>query len=132
MTIQDHIKNIVKHAQDAQKDLMSGKGFESFIEAERKIEAKMNHLRKTVKEMAKIAGTNLIVGTELSFGVADGSAVYYITKVRKNDVVVEHVPIGDAYRFQGVYENAKGELCLPRPVAERQCRFASAMTSMFG
>lgn len=123
MTIQDQIKNIIATAEKSQAALMSGKGFESFMEGQAKLTAKMNHFRKTVKEMAKTAGMNLIVGSELNFGVADGMATYYVTKIRKNDVVVVHVPHGDAYQFAGVYQNAKGELCLPRQVAENYARF---------
>lgn len=123
MTIQDQIKNIVATAEKSQATLMSGKGFEAFCEEQKKLDAKMDHFRKVVKDMAKTAGMSLIVGSELNFGVADGMATYYVTKIRKNDVVVVHVPHGDAYHFAGVYQNGKGELCLPRQVAETYSRF---------
>lgn len=132
MTVHAHIHRILNIAEKSQAALMGGKGFEKFLEGQHKLDAKMNDFRKMVKEMAKVAGTPLIVGTELNFSVADGYATYYVTDIGKTEVTVVHVPHGDAYRFEGVYENEKGDLCLPRPVAERQCKASRELAAMFG
>lgn len=70
------------------------------------------------------AGKGLVVGRVLTFGVADGSASYVITKIRKNDVVVEWVPIGDGYSSQAVGLSAdKTDYIVLRSTAEHYCRF---------
>ena len=71
----------------------------------------------------KEAGPGLAVGRTLSFGVADGGAVYIITKIRKNDVVVEWIPLGDGYFSQAVGLSAdKRNHVVLRSTAEQQCR----------
>ena len=125
MHIKTRIANLVTKAKLAQSTFMNAaNGWEAFNASQHEIERELNALDKEV-------GNELAVGRSLSFGVADGSANYIVTKVRKNDVVVEHVPLMDGYTFQGVYQNAKGELCLPRPVAEQQCRMATMYSGMF-
>lgn len=71
----------------------------------------------------KEAGPGLVVGRCLTFGVADGSATYVITKIRKNDVVVEWVPLYDGYWSQAVGLSAdKRHHVVLRSTAEHQCR----------
>ena len=86
-------------------------------------------------EMAAIdkeAGKGLAVGRRLSFGVGDGGADYIITKIRKNDVVVEWIPLGDHYFSQAVGLSAdKRNHVVLRSTAEQQCKF-SAISPMFG
>ena len=128
MNIKTRIANIVTQANAAQSSFMAGigklNGWDAFNASQTAIEKELNDIDKE-------AGEGLVVGRSLSFGVADGSATYIVTKVRKNDVVVAYVPLMDGYQFQGVYQNSKGELCLPRAVAERQCRMSSGLKSMF-
>ena len=85
-------------------------------------------------EMAAIdkeAGEGLAVGRRLSFGVGDGGADYIITKIRKNDVVVEWIPLCDHYFSQAVGLSAdKRNHVVLRSTAEQQCR-ASALSPMF-
>lgn len=50
----------------------------------------------------KAAGQGLAIGRRLSFGVADGGADYLITKICKNHVQVEWIPLCDGYRSQAV------------------------------
>lgn len=128
MNIKTRIANVVALANAVQTKFMAGVGgmggWEAFNASQTEIEKELDAIDKEV-------GDGLVVGRSLSFGVADGSANYIITKVRKNDVAVEYVPLMDGYTFQGVYDNGKGELCLPRAVAERQCKMKSTLKAIF-
>ena len=74
----------------------------------------------------KAAGPGLKVGRVLTFGVADGCANYVVTKIRKNDVVVEWVPLGDGYHSQAVGLSAdRTEYIVLRSTAEQYTRCAS-------
>jgi hypothetical protein len=121
------IAKLVEKAKASHSTLREGKlgGFEAFCDLQGIISKEMNAIDKA-------AGDGLVVGRKLSFSVADGAAFYFVTKVRKNDVVVEHVPYGDAWQWEGVYQNAKGELVIPRPIAERQCKASRELAAIFG
>ena len=70
----------------------------------------------------KAAGKGVAVGRSLTFAVADGTANYIITKVRKNDVVVEWIPMGDNYFSPAVGLNtAKTQYVVLRSTAELYC-----------
>ena len=62
-----------------------------------KIQAEEKEIFDEVTAINKAAGSGLVVGRNLRFGVADGMVDYIVTKVRKNDVVVEWIPMGDDY-----------------------------------
>lgn len=121
------IAKLVEKANASHSKLREGKlgGFEAFCEMQKIISTEMNAIDKA-------AGEGLAVGRKLSFSVADGAAYYLVTKVRKNDVAVQHIPYGDAWHWEGAYQNAKGETVIPRPIAERQCTAARALASIFG
>jgi len=71
----------------------------------------------------KAAGSGLVVGRHLSFSVGDGSADYIITKVCKNHVVVEWIPLCDGYSSRVVGLNANKTQCIMlRSTAEQECR----------
>jgi hypothetical protein len=74
-------------------------------------------LFRELNALPKVSG--LADGRILRFSVADGYARYVVTEIRTNEVVVEHLPLDDGYIFEGVYNNDRGELLLPRQVAER-------------
>lgn len=90
-----------------------------------------NELFAKIKLLDEEAGDGVAVGKHLQFPVADGYAHYIITKVRKNDVVVEHLPFGDAYHFQGCYLDNQDNLVIPRQVVERYISHQTAMKSLF-
>jgi hypothetical protein len=72
----------------------------------------------------KEAGPGLAVGRTLTFGVADGTATYIVTKIRKNDVVVEWIPMGDCYFSPAVGLSADiTQYIILRSTAEQFCRF---------
>ena len=72
----------------------------------------------------KAAGPGLAVGRKLSFGVADGSADYIITKIRKNDVVVEWIPLCDGYSSPAVgLSSDKRNYVVLRSTAETYCNY---------
>lgn len=119
------IAKLVEKAVTAYSDMSSGKSYDAFAAAQ-------NIIAKEMDAIDKAAGDGLVVGRQLSFSVADGAAFYFVTKVRKNDVVVTHVPYGDAWQWEGVHQNAKGELVIPRPIAERQCRVSRELGAIFG
>lgn len=114
--IKKRIAALAKAATKASADYGSGQSVEDFCVVQTALEAEYRAISRDV-------GQGLVVGRALSFGVGDGEACYLVTKVRKNDVVVEHIELGDGYHFLGCYDNGKGELCLPRPVAEMAARF---------
>lgn len=73
----------------------------------------------------KAAGPGLVVGRVLTFGVADGNANYIVTKVRKNDVVVEWIPLCDGYWSDAVgLSRDKRNYVVNRSTAERYARAA--------
>ena len=75
-----------------------------------------------IEAINKAAGKGLAVGRSLIFGVADGTANYIVTKVRKNDVVVEWIPMGDDYWSSAVGLNAaKTQYVVLRSTAEQYC-----------
>jgi hypothetical protein len=75
-----------------------------------------------IEAINKAAGKGLAVGRCLTFGVADGTANYIVTKVRKNDVVVEWIPMGDDYWSSAVGLNAaKTQYVVLRSTAEQYC-----------
>lgn len=82
------------------------------------------------KEMAaidKLAGPGLQVGRTLSFSVADGQACYIITKIRKNDVVVEWIPMVDSYFSDAVSLTPdQTKWVVNRLKAEQRCGFEDA------
>ena len=61
-----------------------------------------NEMSSEMEAINKAAGPGLAVGRKLSFGVADGGADYIITKVLKNVVHVEWIPLCDAYSSPAV------------------------------
>lgn len=71
------------------------------------------------------------VGNFIRFPVADGYANYIVTKVMPTVVHVVQLPMGDNWTFQGCYYNAKGAMCLPRPVAEETHRREMALRKIF-
>lgn len=100
-------------------------GWEQRVKAEDAIHAKIKALQKQV-------GAGVVVGKLLKFSVADGYALYLITKVLKSTVQVVHLPLGDAWHFQGVYENNSGVLCLNRKVAEKTIKWHEGLEALFG
>ncbi len=66
------------------------------------------------------------VGKLLKFQVADGHALYLVTKVDSRYAHVRHIPFGDAWNFNGVV-NGK----LDRRVAEQNIAQQAAMARLF-
>lgn len=125
MNLKTRILALEQSAFAAQDGLMgNGFDFNVYLKKTQELEQEMNAIDKA-------AGAGLVVGRSLSFGVGDGSANYIVTKVRKNEVTMAFIPLMDGYQFNGCYENSKGELCLPRQVAERQCRINTGLKAIF-
>lgn len=119
MNIKVRIMNLVNRAQASQKALHDRTygDFDKWI-------AQQDELDKELNAIDKAAGEGLAVGRVISFGVCDGVACYIVTKIRKNDVVVEWVPTGDGYFSDAVWLSPdKRNYIVQRDVAERQCRF---------
>lgn len=77
-------------------------------------------LEAELEAIGKAAGKGLVIGRVLTFGVADGYANYVVTKVRKNDVAVEWVPLGDGYSSPAVGLSAdRTEYVVLRSTAEQ-------------
>jgi hypothetical protein len=86
-------------------------------------------LEKKVIALSKRAGRGLQVGKLIRFGVADGYALYFVTKVGPKTVEVRHVALYDAYAFQGIIlRNGKGKVS--RTIAERACGFDDLLGKM--
>lgn len=109
MNIKDRIKKVATLA-DSEKERVFTEEWEKrqmFIESE-------------VLAIDKEAGKGLQVGRALWLGVGDGNACYLVTKVRKHDVVVEWVPMGDNYWSDVVRLNrGRTEYIVDRDYAER-------------
>ena len=83
-----------------------------------------NEMSSEMEAINKAAGPGLAVGRKLSFGVADGGADYIITKVLKNVVHVEWIPLCDAYSSPAVgLSSDKKNYVVLRSTAETYCNF---------
>ena len=90
----------------------------------KEINAKETVWYAEMERINKAAGPGLAIGRTLTFGVADGNANYIVTKVRKNDVAVEWIPMGDAYFSPAVgLSTDKTQHVILRSTAEQYCRF---------
>ncbi len=91
-------------------------------------DAEQEKLSKELDAIDEAAGKGLVVGRVLSYGVADSFASYIITKIRKNDVVVEWVPLYDGYFSNAVWLTPdKRHYIANRRDAEQQCERADAI-----
>ena len=91
-----------------------------------------NEMYAELDAINKSAGPGLTVGRFLTFGVADGSASYIITKVRKNDVVVEWIPLCDGYCSDAVgLSRDKTQYVVNRHTAESHCKWDETLDEMF-
>ena len=107
------------HAMKAEKDKPTFRVGKYDFEA---INAEETKLCAEIDAINKAAGKGLAVGRSLNFGVADGTATYIVTKVRKNDVIVEWIPMGDNYFSPAVGLNAaKTQYVVLRSTAEQYC-----------
>jgi len=89
-------------------------------------------LTRLDNEVAGMPGGELAPGRLLKFQVADGYALYIITKVGKRQTEVVHLDYMDGYTFQGVYQSAAGKLVLPTQVAIQSLGWSDALKRMFG
>ena len=118
MNIKERIMTLVNRAL-AEKTALEKDTYGDFDAWDKR----QNELEAELIAIDKAASKGLVVGRCLSFGVADGNANYIVTKVRKNDVVVEWVPIGDMYFSHAVGLNrSKTEYVVNRHTAEMFCR----------
>jgi hypothetical protein len=128
MNLKQRVEAVVKRAKASKLGARSNgsnlSNVESWISEQREIATELD-------EINTLAGSSLAVGRSLKFQVADGYAVYLVTKVRKQEVVVAHVDVGDGYTFAGVYVNSKAELVIPRQVAQRSVEFDTFLKKMF-
>ena len=128
---------LAKRANDAknQSDLQfkqsmaaAGKGEPYHYDWETRQKAE-NEMYAEMDAIDKAAGPGLAVGRAIHFGVADGNACYIITKIRKNDVVVEWIPLCDNYFSDAVGLSAdKRNYIVNRHTAERHVGFADAFS----
>lgn len=119
MNLKQRISNLVARADAAKKVLDAAEKIDwEWLDKE------TNEMEAELSAIDKAAGPGLNVGRVLTFGVADGNASYIITKIRKNDVIVEWVPMGDNYWSQAVgLTSDKRNHCVLRSTAEHYCRF---------
>jgi hypothetical protein len=126
-TLTERIKLLVERATAAHKKMN---------EIDRQIDLTQwlkddNEMAAELTAIDKEAGPGLCVGRCLSFGVADGSANYIVTKIRKNDVVVEWVPLCDGYFSDAVgLSRDKTQYVVNRHTAEGHCRMGDVMNKM--
>ena len=118
MKIKERIMTLVAKAL-AEKESLEKSTYDNFSAWDKR----QDELYAEVESINKDAGPGLVVGRCLTFGVADGNANYLVTKVRKNDVVVEWVPLGDMWHSNVVGLNrSKTEYIVNRNTAEVFCR----------
>jgi len=126
-TLMERIKALVARATAAHKkmsDFSQETDWSQWTKDENEMEAELDAIDKD-------AGSGLCIGRCLSFGVADGSATYIVTKVRKNDVVVEWVPLCDGYFSDAVgLSRDKTQYVVNRNTAEGRCRMGDTLNKM--
>jgi len=61
----------------------------------------MDRMDKVLDTLKRVKKDESFVGRTLSFGVADGSAIYVIKK--EKPLQLEHLPYGDAYRVSAAH-----------------------------
>jgi hypothetical protein len=83
---------------------------------------------KELMAIDKRAGRGLNVGKIVRFQIADGYAIYVVTKINARTVEVEHVALGDAWR-EPFIESAGGKLS--RKMAEQCVRREEALRDLF-
>jgi hypothetical protein len=125
MLIKTRVSKLIKTATESHQRLLKGlgNGFDGWLTEQKKLSKELDAIDKLTSDVALQVREPVIPYRVLKFGVADGYAHYIITKVRKNEVVVTHLPLGDAYQFVGAYVNDRDELVIPRRVAERILRY---------
>lgn len=125
MTIIERIKKLATRAVAIHDDPNAFKnGFEAWEKVQKEMETELEAINKAV-------GPGLIPGRCLTFGVADGSATYIVTKVRKNDVVVEWVPLYDGYFSDAVgLSRDRTQYVINRHTAEQHSRYAEALEKL--
>jgi hypothetical protein len=127
MNIKTRIMNLVNRA-NSERDTLHNKQYgdlNQWMTRQDELEAELNAIDKD-------AGPGLQIGRCLSFGVGDGYASYIITKIRKNDVVVEWIPLGDGYFSDAVWLSSdRRHHIVNRNTAEVHTR-RSPLNPMFG
>lgn len=96
------------------------------------------HSKNFTPKMNKpIPAPGLRIGRTLKFAVADGYASYSVEEIRRpkhpgesGEVVVQLIPDGSGYEFEGVYERNGVEL-LPLPVAEKNVKWEDDMNALY-
>lgn len=68
------------------------------------VKAYLNRLREWCKKRTTGTKNDDLLGTVLSYGVADGAAQYMVCDVSKRQMGVIHLELGDAYRAHGLIE----------------------------
>ncbi|HQI45685.1 MAG TPA: hypothetical protein PLC59_06500 [Bacteroidales bacterium] len=123
--IKNRIRDFAKRAKQHYESL--AKGNVHFTEWN----ARNAELEQELIEIDKLAGKGLAVGRCLAFGVADGTATYIITKIKKNIVEVEWIPLGDAYRSPAVgLDSTKTKYIVLRSLAETYTKFSSLTSGL--
>ena len=61
-------------------------------------------IEKRIDALNKAVGKGLRPGRVLQFSVADGYALYFVTKVGKSFTDVTHIGLGDGYCYSGVID----------------------------
>ena len=89
------VKEFAKKVQESYQKLLTGTDYKEWRKEQEELEEAM---MKAQHDLPK----GLCVGKLCRFGVADGYAMYLVTKVGKRISRVEHLPFGDAYTFMGV------------------------------
>lgn len=116
MTIKERIKAVATKAF-AEKIALYRSTYESLADWDKR----QKEIEAEVRAITKEVGDGLVIGKVLWFWVADGVACYIVTKVRKNDVVVEWIPMGDMYFSDAVGVNRnRTEYVVNRQTAEAQ------------
>jgi len=87
-------------------------------------------LYEKVVVIDKNAGRGLRVGKILRFSVADGNALYFVTKVGKTSVSVRHIALWDQYSFAGIVQKGGGKGSINRRIAEQSVSWDDGMNAI--
>jgi len=87
------VKSFAKRAQESYQN-----NDMTFSEWEKEQTALENEMMEAQKSLPM----GICIGKLCRFGVADGYAMYLITKIGKRITKLEHIPFGDGYRYGGI------------------------------
>lgn len=121
----NRIFELVNEINEIHDNMFSEPGkFSSLMDRMKLQDAKLQEIR----ELGKTLPEGLFAGKIVRWQVADGYAVYVVTKTNSRTAYLHPVCIGDAWQFQGVGKNG----ATPLAVVEAAIKREEGLSRLFG